>query len=175
MDRGLVHIYTGDGKGKTTAAMGLAFRAAGQDKKVYILQFLKARKTGEKISAEKFDDISFERANKSPKFTFQMNEDEKKELLIETREVWGKLIGITRDSKYDIIIIDEIMGAIISGMVEVKDVVDLIKNKDETKEIILTGRDAPQELIELADYVTEMRMIKHPYTQNVSARKGIEF
>lgn len=175
MKRGMVHIYTGDGKGKTTAAIGLAIRAAGHNKKVYILQFLKGRITGEREIADKLPMITFERANKSKKFVFQMNEREKEELISEISQTWDKLKKITRESKYEIIIIDEIMGAISNGLIGLEKVVELIKEKDSTKEIILTGRNAPEELIELADYVTEMRMVKHPYTENIPARKGIEF
>ena len=175
MENGQIHIYTGDGKGKTTAAMGLAFRASAYDKKIYILQFLKGRKTGERITSDKFDNITFERANKSKKFFIQMNDKEKKEQKAEIKEIWNKINDLLENSDYEIIIFDEIMGAISNGMVEIEDVKELLDNKGKDKEVILTGRKAPQELIEKADYVTEMKMIKHPFNKNVSARKGIEY
>ena len=175
MKKGQVHIYTGDGKGKTTAAMGLAFRASAYDKKIYILQFLKGRKTGERLSAKKFDNITFERANKSKKFFIQMTDEEKKEQKQEIKKIWEKINGILKESDYEIIIFDEIMGAISNGMVEIEDVKKLIENKGEDKEFILTGRNAPEELIEMAGYVTEMKMIKHPFNNNVPARKGVEY
>ncbi|HKL74810.1 MAG TPA: cob(I)yrinic acid a,c-diamide adenosyltransferase [Halanaerobiales bacterium] len=175
MKNGQIHIYTGDGKGKTTAAMGLAFRASAYDKKIYILQFLKGRKTGERLSAEKFDNITFERANKSKKFFIQMNEEEKKEQKEEIKEIWNKINDLLENSDYEIIIFDEIMGAISNGMVEIEDVKELLENKGKDKELLLTGRNAPQDLIDMADYVTEMKMIKHPFTKNIPAREGIEY
>ena len=175
MKNGQIHIYTGDGKGKTTAAMGLAFRASAYDKKIYILQFLKGRKTGERLSAEKFDNITFERANKSKKFFIQMNEEEKKEQKEEIKEIWNKINDLLENSDYEIIIFDEIMGAISNGMVEIEDVKELLENKGKDKELVLTGRNAPQDLIDMADYVTEMKMIKHPFTKNIPAREGIEY
>jgi len=175
MKNGQIHIYTGDGKGKTTAAMGLAFRASAYDKKIYILQFLKGRKTGERLSAEKFDNITFERANKSKKFFIQMNEEEKKEQKEEIKEIWNKINDLLENSDYEIIIFDEIMGAISNGMVEIEDVKELLENKGKEKELLLTGRNAPQDLIDMADYVTEMKMIKHPFTKNIPAREGIEY
>ena len=175
MEKGQIHIYTGDGKGKTTAAMGLALRASAYDKKIYILQFLKGRKTGERLSAEKFDNITFERANKSQKFFMQMNEEEKKEQKEEIKDIWNKISDLLESSDYEIIIFDEIMGAISTGMVELENVKELLNKKGEDKEVILTGRNAPQELIDEADYVTNMKMIKHPFNKNISARKGIEF
>jgi len=175
MNKGLIHIYTGDGKGKTTAAMGLAFRAAGQDKKVYILQFLKARKTGEKFSAEKVENITFARANKSPKFIFQMNEEEKAELKKETKKACENLMRILQDSEYEIIIVDEIFGALANGMIDKKDLIKLMKEKSGDKELILTGRGAPEDVYDYADYVSNMTMIKHPFEKDIKARKGIEF
>lgn len=175
MENGQIHIYTGDGKGKTTAAMGLAFRASAYDKKIYILQFLKGRKTGERLSAKKFDNITFERANKSKKFYIQMTEEEKKEQKEEIKEIWNKINDLLENSDYEIIIFDEIMGAISNGMVKIDDVKKLLKNKGKDKELVLTGRNAPEELIDMADYVTEMQMKKHPFNKNVPAREGIEY
>ena len=174
MEKGLIHIYTGNGKGKTTAAMGLVSRAAGYNKKIYIMQFLKGRKTGEKIFFAQFENIHFKRAHKSKKFIKNMNINEKKKLTIKIEKVFKKVKKIIEQSEYEIIILDEIMGLINNDIIEVDDVISTIGNNME-KEIILTGRDAPQELIDTADYVTEMKAIKHPYTKGISARKGIEY
>lgn len=175
MENGLIHIYTGKGKGKTTAALGLAFRALGYNKKVYFLQFLKGRETGEKKTAAGISGLTFARVNKTEKFVFQMNEEEKRQLQKEVKNVWNNLEVITRDSSYEIIILDEIMGALSNNIVELKNVIRLINNKADDKELILTGRGVPRKLIELADYVTEMNLIKHPYDRNIPAREGIEF
>ena len=178
MKKGLVHIYTGKGKGKTTAAMGLATRALGYDKKVYIMQFLKGRPTGEKLFFNKTSNISFNRAGEITKFINKMNTEEIKKLKYDTKKAWKTIKNIVRKSEYDLIILDEIMGIIRNSILEIKDVVALIEIKEESekkKELILTGRGAPEELIKIADYVTEMRAVKHPFNQSVSARRGIEF
>ncbi len=175
MEKGLVHIYTGDGKGKTTAAIGLAVRAAGHRKKVYLLQFLKGRLTGELNILNNIPSFTFKRANSSGKFIFQMTETEKNELQKETKKAWGEFIKMSQASDYEVLIADEIMGAITNRLISLEAVIDLIQTKDTSKELILTGRNAPDELVVLADYVTEMKMIKHPYQQDIPARKGIEF
>jgi cob(I)alamin adenosyltransferase len=175
MERGLIHIYTGDGKGKTTAAMGLALRAAGHKKKVYILQFLKARSTGEVSILKELPYITFVRANTSPKFVFEMNEAEREQLQLETDLAWSRLVKVTGDTEYELVILDEIMGAIDNHLLSLKQVIELVNEKSPGLELVLTGRNASPELVKLADYVTEMKMIKHPYQENIPARKGIEF
>lgn len=176
MKNGLVHIYTGDGKGKTTAALGLAFRAAGHEKKTYILQFLKGRKTGELNLINQISKIKLEKVNKTGKFYIQMNKKEKMELKNTTQQAWNNLRRwLIDDQSFEIIILDELLGALHNKLVSIKQVITLIREKPSSKELILTGRGAPDELIEMADYVTEMKMVKHPYQKNISARKGIEF
>jgi len=173
--RGLVHIYTGNGKGKTTAAMGLALRASGYGYKIFILQFLKARKTGEKLAVKNIDSITYKRANTSAKFTVQMNEKEKKVLKEEIKKSWQDLKNNMSKSNYDILILDEIMAVINNKFISEKQIIDFVDSKPRELEVVMTGRNAPQKLIERADYVTEMKLIKHPFTQNIKARKGIEF
>lgn len=175
MKKGLVHIYTGDGKGKTTAAMGLAFRAAGHGKQVYILQFMKGWPTGEKVIADGIIFITYQRANQVTKFINQMTEAEKLKLKKETKKAWQTLWKEIKESDNEVFILDEVMAAISNDLLTVEEVAQLIKEKPETIELVLTGRDAPQALIDLADYVTEMKAIKHPLNKNISARKGIEF
>ncbi|MFW6034678.1 MAG: cob(I)yrinic acid a,c-diamide adenosyltransferase [Halothermotrichaceae bacterium] len=174
MNKGLVHIYTGDGKGKTTAAVGLAVRAAGHNFQVYFLQFMKGMITGEK-EISKLSQINFRRANQSEKFYYQMNNNEKKKVQEEIKRIWDKVIDLSRDSIYNIIILDELMSVINNELLSVNKVIELIKNKDYQKELIMTGRKAPEKIIKYADYVTEMKSIKHPYQQGITARKGIEF
>lgn len=176
MEKGMVQIYTGDGKGKTTAALGLALRAAGHHKKVYILQFLKGQVSGELKALEEIPNINLKRANPNlTKFYFQMNQKEKDDLGKETREFWQGFRAEIMQSDYDLVIIDEIMGVLANQILELTAVIDLIENKPKKQELVLTGRDAPEKLIKLADYVTEMKMIKHPYINNVPPRLGIEF
>ncbi|MFW6022929.1 MAG: cob(I)yrinic acid a,c-diamide adenosyltransferase [Halanaerobiaceae bacterium] len=176
MENGKIHIYTGDGKGKTTAAVGLALRAAGQGKEIYFYQFLKGRNTGEVESFKGMNEITFSRANPdTKKFFYQMNNQEKEELREDSQKSWQEFIDEVITFNYDIIIIDEVMAAITNKLIDLDQVIELISKKSKEQELVLTGRNAPAELIELADYVTEMKMIKHPYQKNCPPRKGIEF
>ncbi len=147
--RGYVHIYMGNGKGKTTAALGLALRAIGNGLKVIMYQFLKNRECGEhRIKLNNFKIV-------------RVNEFRVHEILKEIES-------------YDIVIFDEILYAINKGVIRLEDVIKFINEKPKNVEIILTGRNAPKELIELADLVTEMRKIKHYFDKGIKARTGIE-
>jgi cob(I)alamin adenosyltransferase len=182
LERGLVEIYTGDGKGKTTAAFGLALRAAGQGKRVFIYQFLKPAchrrgETGERQVLKKgiaglkleFLDLPWD-MNKS----FQ---DEKQvcQMRNAIQIVLQKISEAAKNSIYDCIILDEIVFCLSKGLANLEDIKDLIQGKDSSVEIVLTGRGATKELIELADLVTEMKNIKHPFDKGVDARKGFDF
>lgn len=175
LKEGYVQIYTGDGKGKTTAAMGLAIRAVGEGLKVAIIQFLKARPTGEIFSIEKLDNIETFRFQKSTKFTWELNEEERKIYIDETREAYNFAMKMIRERKYDLLILDEILAARNEAFLTTEDILRLIDNKKSDMELVITGRNAPDELIEKADLVTEMKMIKHYYEKGVNQRKGIEF
>lgn len=182
MKKGLVHIYTGDGKGKTTAGFGLALRAVAAGFKVCAFQFLKGggRPAGEVLSAKKlgrnfkvvrFDQIHplFQKGRR-PEQRQRDIEELKVRMGIDLEEVRAELLG----QRYDLVILDEVLCALKDGYVKEKDLLDLIDSKPHTVELVLTGRGATQRLIERADYVTEMREIKHPFVKGVKARKGIE-
>jgi cob(I)alamin adenosyltransferase len=172
LKRGYVQIYTGNGKGKTTAALGLALRAAGNEFSVFIGQFMKGQDYGELkaaarlapfVTIEQFGQPTFVHVDKATEEDIRLAQ----EGLDRCRE--AMLSGI-----YDIVILDEVNVAIFFKLVTTEQVLQLLKEKPESVELILTGRYAPQDLIEKADLVTEMREIKHYYTQGVLARKGIE-
>lgn len=179
LEKGLVQIYTGDGKGKTTAALGLALRAAGQGNKVLIYQFLKPNtlETGERFALElgkikirvESLDIPWDML-KSGKDVKQADEVKKaiSEVLVRIAETAEKRF-------YDLIILDEIVYCLSLGLAKLEDIKNVIEKKDALVEIVLTGRNATQELIEMADLVTEMDNIKHPFDKGVKARRGIEF
>jgi cob(I)alamin adenosyltransferase len=175
--RGLILVNTGDGKGKTTAALGLALRAAGSNLKVLILQFIKGPwKSGEVKIIEKLKPlIEIEQLGLgfiSFKDGKIVDEEEQFKNAKESFEYACEKIN---SGKYNMVILDEINNLVSYGLLEVKDVINLLKNKPEELYVVLTGRDAPGEFIDIADTVTEMKEIKHAYNKGIIARKGIEY
>jgi len=174
--KGLVQIYTGNGKGKTTAALGQAFRAVGNGLRVYMVQFLKSDNTGELKSVEKlYPDFRIFRFEKPRGFFWTLNESQKAELKEEIQNAFEFCKKAARSKECDILIMDEIIGVLNNKLLSVEDIVNFIKEKPENMEFILTGRNVPPELIEIADLVTEMKEIKHYFKDGVPARKGIEY
>ncbi len=179
LEKGLVQIYTGDGKGKTTAAFGLALRAAGQGNKVLIYQFLKppSLDIGERFALQlgavrirvEALDVPWD-MSKSPG-------DEKAvaRTRVAVSEVLERLAKTAEKRFYDVIILDEIVYCLSKGLTTIDEIKRLISRRDSRVEIVMTGRDAPQELIALADLVTEMNSIKHPFDSGFSARRGIDY
>lgn len=175
LKEGYTQVYTGDGKGKTTAAIGLAFRAAGDGMKVNIIQFLKAWKTGELESIGKIDNIDLFRFQTTTKFTWDLNQEELVEYAKETREAYFFTLKCLEERNCDILILDEIMGAFHGGFITEEEIVNIIDIKPKNMELVLTGRNAPKRVIDKADLVTEMKPIKHYMDKGINARLGIEF
>jgi cob(I)alamin adenosyltransferase len=178
-EKGLVQIYTGDGRGKTTAALGLALRAAGQGKKVLIYQFLKPKslKTGECI-AIKSAKLPIKIKAFAVSWDMAKAFDNKKTIRTAKSVISKTLkeIAIAAEKKScDLLILDEIVFCLSTGLAKLEDIKKIIDNKDPAVEIVLTGRGATAELIKLADLVTEMKKIKHPFDKGIPARRGIEF
>lgn len=171
---GLIHIYCGDGKGKTTAAVGLAVRCAGRGNKVLLVQFLKSRDSGELYSLAKLPDIEVMRGKESKKFTFQMNEEEKHALLIEHNKMFEQVWAKIKNGGYSLLILDEVIGALNAKVFEMPKLIEFLRHKPENLEVVLTGRNPAPELVEIADYVSEMRKVKHPMDKGIMAREGIE-
>ncbi|MBL7054731.1 cob(I)yrinic acid a,c-diamide adenosyltransferase [Candidatus Woesearchaeota archaeon] len=201
---GLVHVYTGIGKGKTSASMGLAMRAVGQGLNVYIIQFMKGGAyTGELISAKNFlpsvgfvqygkpcikEDKQLKLMGFDSGYTYFdyvrddiecrdcrhcfLNDDEQRKFVDDAFERAKKT---TSSEDYDMIILDEINLAVHFGLLSIDKVVGLVKNKNKKTELILTGRHAHPKIIELGDYVSEMKLIKHPFQKGIGARRGIEY
>lgn len=176
MNLGLIHIYCGNGKGKTTAAMGLGIRAAGRGYKVLLTQFLKDNESGELISIEKIgDNFDIFYGEPMKKFFKYLSEEEKLAVINEHRNRFEKVIKKAIDEKYDLLIMDEIMASINYDILELDKVIAFLKNKPENLEVVLTGRNADKALIEIADYVSEVKLIKHPYVdKKILSRIGIE-
>ncbi len=176
MDKGYVQVYTGNGKGKTTAALGQAFRAVGQGMKVMVIQFLKGIPSGEMTAAERLGpDMKILRFERNKKFFWQLTEKEKRELQEDIQKAVNYTMEILCHNSCDMLILDEIMGAIHSGLVSIDQVIQIIEAKPPSMELILTGRNVPSEIADYADLVTEMKPVKHYYEKGVAARRGIEY
>ena len=176
--KGLIHIYCGDGKGKSTAAAGLAVRAAGRGLKVLMVRFLKTDDSGEVPVLQGIPGITLVPCDKTFGFTFRMTPEEKKEAAAYYQQKFldaCRLAGQEGKNQVDLLILDEIMAAVNTGMVSQEDVIRFLEEKPDHLEVVLTGRNPSEKLASLADYVSEIRAVKHPFTEGVSAREGIEF
>lgn len=174
--KGYVQVYTGDGKGKTTAALGQGFRAVGNGLKVYMVQFLKTFKTGELQSVKRLDpDFKIFRFEKKRGFFWTLNDLEKAELKIEIAKAYKFCYDSLEKCQCDVLIMDEVMGALSNKLLDVEQVIKLIHIKPDNVELILTGRNVPEQIVKEVDLITEMKAIKHYFTSGVPAREGIEY
>lgn len=170
MEQGLLHLYWGDGKGKTTAAMGLALRALGSGKRVVIVQFLKGGNSGEipllaQLGAEIY------RGKAGQKFVFQMNEAEK----AATRDLQNRNLAAAMTEDADLLVLDEAGSAWELDMVDKALLQKAVLARPAAQECVLTAHAAPRWMLDAADYVTEMKCCRHPYQKGIAARKGIEY
>jgi cob(I)alamin adenosyltransferase len=173
--KGLVHIYTGDGKGKTTSAVGLAVRAFGRGMRIIFAQFLKDGVSGEiKILNELGNGFRVCKSGFAGKFTWQMDESELCEARKEQNSFLDAVIAEAFSGGWDMLVLDEILVAVDQGIIDESRVEELIKEKPEDLELVLTGRSAPESLVRIADYVSEIKAVKHPYEKGIGARIGIE-
>ena len=170
--KGLIQVYTGNGKGKTTAALGLALRAAGHGLRTYVGQFLKGRPTGELKAAKLLEPYLTIEQFGEPSFTLAKGDAHQAALV---RKGLQRIRQVLASGEYDIVVLEEINVALDLELVPLEEVLALLDERPPEVELVLTGRGAPQELISRADLVTEMVSIKHPYQRGVKARMGIEF
>ena len=170
----MIHLYCGDGKGKTTAAMGLALRALGRDRRVVICQFLKSGDSGERLALERFERAVILPVPEQLKFVFQMDEEEKAQTRQEMTDLFDRAAQLVRDGRCDLLVLDEVCAALTTGMLDLDRVTALLDEAGET-EIVLTGRDPAEGLRKRADYITEMAACRHPFAQGKPARLGIEW
>lgn len=170
---GMIHIYCGDGKGKTTAALGLALRAAGSGRRVLLLQFFKDGKSAEFAALAHVPEVEVVRQSRTFGFSWTLSEQEREE----ARRYYSALLedAFRRGSEFDLLVLDEAMSACTTGMVDQARLLALLEGKPEGLEVVLTGRNPPQALLEAADYATEMKKIKHPFDRGIAARPGIEY
>lgn len=171
MSKGYIQVYTGNGKGKTTAALGLALRAIGAGKKVFIGQFVKGMHYSELDAIRNnLKDIEIKQYGLD---CFIVNEPEEKDIIAANKGL-DEMKNVILSGRYDLVVMDELNIALYYKLFDVKEVLDILKRKPDHTEIVITGRYAPEPIIEIADLVTEMKEIKHYYRQGVEARKGIE-
>ena len=169
--KGFIHVYTGNGKGKTTAALGLALRAAGAGFKVYIGQFMKKGSYSELESLRKFkNSIKIEQFGRQRFVGRKITREDK----VLAQKGLEKVKRAIESGKYKLIILDEINVVLHYGLINESDVIEMLKNRNKQTEVVLTGRNASQAVVKLADLVTEMREVKHYFSKGVKARTGIE-
>ena len=171
---GLIHIYCGDGKGKTTSGMGLCARASGNGYKVLIYQFMKDNTTSEREVLKLSDNITIVDGLDKEKFSIALSDKERQERLDFYFSQFEKVTQLAEE-QYDVLFLDEILYTIKAGLLEEQPVLNYLRNKPENLEVILSGSYPSDEMIEVADYVSEIKKIKHPYDKGQPARKGIEY
>ncbi len=171
----MIHIYFGDGKGKTTAAAGLAVRAAGSNMKVLFVQFLKTGISGERTVLKESENVTLTSCPAELKFTNEMTEAEKQQAAVLFRGIFERSAATALSERYDMIVLDEIFDAINEGMLSDATVLEFITNAPHSIEIVMTGHNPSQRFLDEADYVTEMKKIKHPFDKGLTGRIGIEF
>lgn len=173
LEKGLVQVYTGNGKGKTSAAFGLALRAVGRGLKVFVIQFIKGGfDYGELYVIGKLPNLELKAFGRGK---FILEKPPGKEDVKLAEDALALAEKVVNDGEYDVVVLDEVNVALNLGLIRLDKVLELVKSKPEQVELVLTGRDAPVELVKAADLVTEMLEVKHPYSKGFGARKGIEY
>ena len=175
MDQGLIHIYCGDGKGKTSAATGLAVRAAGCGENILFARFLKNEESGELKILDEVSKINVIHLERSYGFYNTLSEREKEEVRLMYEKLWHLILDMISNSTYDVLVMDEFMAAYNYGLIPHEEALTFLKEKPVGLEIVLTGRNPDKRLVELADYVSEIRKVKHPFDRGIMARRGIEY
>lgn len=174
-DMGLVHVYCGEGKGKTTAAVGLITRACGHGYHVLLVQFLKNGQSGELNILRKMENVQILAGQVTSKFSIAMNEQEKKETRDLHLDYFRTACERVTQESIDLLVLDEVLGAIESGLMDEHELVDFLRRKPTKLEVVLTGRQASKKIYALADYISRIECVRHPYQQGILARRGIEY
>jgi|SRR5215467_12823197 len=169
--RGLLLVYTGQGKGKTTAALGIVFRALGRGMRVAVVQFIKGKwRTGERQFAETIPGLTFLVMGRG--FTWESDDLSKDRQA--AAEAWGETRKLVERGEHDVVVLDEITYAINYGFLPLQEVITVLQERPSHVHVVVTGRNAPERLVEIADLVTEMRCVKHPYERGIPAQQGID-
>ena len=168
----MIHLYHGDGKGKTTAAMGLALRMAGRGRPVVIAQFLKGADSGERLGLAQLPQVTLLPVPEKLKFLFAMTEEERRQEARRAQELLARAVQSAADPNCGLVVLDEVCDGVNAGLLPLADLLALLDGA--RAEVVLTGRDPAPELRDRADYLTEMRKVRHPFDRGVCARTGIE-
>lgn len=174
MEKGLIHIYHGNGKGKTTAAVGLAVRAAGAGMRVSFIQLMKDGTSAELNVLKKMEQIEVYSIRNTYGFTWNMSDDDRIRLRMKNDKAVNAMIRAVKEGLYQMLVVDEMMPAYQGGFVDKAAVLELMQLCKGTTELVLTGRNPAKELLDRADYITEMKNERHPYEKGITARVGIE-
>lgn len=174
-NRACVHLYCGEGKGKTTAAVGLAVRCCGHGGKVVLAQFLKDGASGECRTLAKLEHVTLLAANPVRKFSFQMTEEEKQRTADAVQRTFAAATGYAVRENARLLVLDEVCAAISCGFLDEQAVLDFLDSRPDTLEVVLTGRGPSEELQKRADYITEMVKLRHPFDDGTGAREGVEW
>jgi cob(I)alamin adenosyltransferase len=173
--KGLIHVYCGDGKGKTTASIGLAIRACGCGYQVIFAQFMKSWDTGELNILGNIEHITVLRGDFPTKFSKDYTTKEREAVRQENNQLFQKAVSSINPEVQTLLVFDEIIGSMDHNLMDSNLVYEFLRNKPAQLEIVMTGRNPSKELVEIADYVSEIKKIKHPMDVGIKARKGIEF
>lgn len=174
MEKGLLHIYHGDGKGKTTAAVGLAVRAAGAGMRVAFIQLMKDGTSAELDMLRRIDRIEVYAIKNTYGFTWNMSDDDRIKLRMRNDKALKAMIKAAKEELYQVLVVDEMMSAYQGGFVDKASVLELMQLCKGITELVFTGRNPAKELLDRADYITEMKNVRHPYEKGITARAGIE-
>lgn len=175
MNKGLIHIYCGEGKGKTTASLGLIVRASGAGYDVIIVQYFKSWETSELKTLEKMPNVKIIRGDLPKEFTWELNDMKQHEIVKIHDDMFSEAIACVKRDRPTLLVLDEMIGASTYDYINTEAVLDYLKNKPENVEAVLTGRNPLPEFVEISDYVSEIHKVKHPYDKGILARKGIEY
>lgn len=175
MGKGLIHIYCGEGKGKTTASLGLIMRASGAGYKIVLMQCFKGGDSSEIKTLEHIRGIEIIHADLPGKYTWELTSMEKEKVIKMHTDMFRKAVAKIDNNKKTLLVLDEMVGATTYGYIDKEIVTNFLKSKPENVEVVITGRNPLPEFVDMADYVSRIDKIKHPYDKGIEARKGIEY
>jgi cob(I)alamin adenosyltransferase len=175
LEKGLIHLYCGEGKGKTTASLGLITRSCGAGYQVIIMQCFKGRESSEIRTLEKIPNVTIVHADLPTAFTWELSDDAKEKIIRIHNRMFQEAVSLILSDRQTLLVLDEIIGATTYGYIDKEMVLSFLKEKPDGLEVVLTGRNPLPEFVQLSDYVSDIHKVKHPYDRGIEAREGIEY